>query len=256
MDKGRQHIVNSVYDVDDNDVDKVSNDVGVIIFERDVTTKDLSQIPYNWDVVVHGNVRLVSNVTIKCNLFVTGNIKADKRKDELYGLSVAGDIFCNRYIYCGKITLAGDLVCGKTVECYEMKIAGELISERVECGKITVLGDMKVDSDIYSSGEIFVGGDLNLKGETYCKILRVHGYVYLENDLHCKLCCIIDGDLYCYGNIKALTTIKAHQAYVYGDIHGQKIIMENAKIIGNIQLFYPGRINVTKMEHEGTFSTN
>lgn len=252
-------IVNDVYKVDDKDVGNVGNvseNVGVIVFERDVTSEDLSSIPFDWDVVVHGNVYLVSNVTIKCNLFVTGNIEAYKDEAELYSLSVEGTLFCEGHIDCGEVVIAGDLVCGKSVKCYEINILGELICKRVISGNVRVNEDMTVDTGIYSSGVIFVNGNINLKGDAYCKALRVQGYAYLESNLRCKLCCIICGELYCYGNIYALTTVKvSRKAYIYGNLQGKIICMPYLKMVGDIKIL-SGKLQVEEIEMEGSISTS
>lgn len=97
---------------------KVVNQRPIVVFNHDITEKDLRIIPDNFDgdIIVHGFIESTEKISIAGNLWVYGGIICCE-------VEVEKDLVCEGTITCHILDVKGNFLCKGIFESCDVEVA-------------------------------------------------------------------------------------------------------------------------------------
>lgn len=139
----------------------------IIIFDRDVNSKELVKLPadFQGDIVINGKLFFNEEHSIKCD-----NLYADRVISRNHKINIIGNLYVRDDIDVHIIRVNGSICCNDYFDSLEVDVAEDLY----------VLGDVCANNT-----DIYVGGDFICEGSIISvDYMKVLGKLYVDGNLN------------------------------------------------------------------------
>ncbi len=145
---------------------KVIESNAIIIFDRDVNSSELANLPadFQGDIVINGMLFVEEELFIKCD-----NLYADRVQSIGHNINIIGNLYVKDAIDIFAIEVNGSICCNEDFDSANVAVAED----------ICVIGDADVNGN-----DIFVGGDFICKGAIKSvHSMKVLGKLYVDEGI-------------------------------------------------------------------------